>query len=254
MFRAIVFLSVYLFVTFSVAQETLKVAVGATDYPPYYFKDNDSNKYIGISVEVCQIVAKRLGYNLTFKSYPFARVLEILKNGSADLVCNLFNTPKRSQLTIFTGVPHTFESVSLFVKYGSSVHWDGLNLKQLENYSFGGVRGYSFGKAYDQSTTLNKQVATDEKSQIRMLLANRFDIALGNKPTVLYHAKKLKIEDQLTFLSPILSEWPVYIGISRKRADANRIASLFTQEIVKLRASDDYQQLLKKYALDTPLY
>jgi ABC-type amino acid transport substrate-binding protein len=228
----------------------LKVAVGKTDYPPFYFQENASGPMLGISMEACEIVAKRLGHTLKYDRYPFARVVNSLDNGSADMVCNFFNTPARAAVVVFTSVPHVYESAFLFVKVGKNVDWKGGSLQQLSKYTFGGIRGYSFGQEYDTATYLQKDEATDEVSQIKMLLADRFDIGVGNKAALLVQAKALGVDKDLVFLEPVIAVGPVYMAFSKKLPDAQQLAADFSREIAKLRDTPEYKKILKKYGFD----
>ncbi|MCX4025832.1 transporter substrate-binding domain-containing protein [Endozoicomonas sp. SM1973] len=222
------------------------------DYPPYYFQD-DQNSIRGISAEVAQVLAKQLGHKLVYKRYPFGRVVLYLQTGKADMVCQFFNTPDRAKAAIYTGVPHVFESAWMFIKKGNKISYQK-DLKQLQNYRFGGVIGYSFGKAYDTADYLNKQHAVSEQEQIKMLLAGRFDIALGTKQTIIYHAKKMQILDQIEFLTPTLADSPVYMAFSRARNDAYELATTFTEALVEYKKTAEYRQLLKKYHFEYPTF
>ncbi|WP_163835289.1 substrate-binding periplasmic protein [Spartinivicinus ruber] len=234
------------------AAKELKLALGMVDYPPYYFQD-DQDTIRGISAETAQKLAKQLNHKIIFKRYPFGRVVLYLQTGEADMVCQFFNTPDRAKAVIYTGVPHAFESAWMFIKKGSNINYQN-NLQELSNYRFGGVIGYSFGKAYDTANYLNKQNAVSEQEQIKMLLAGRFDIALGTKPTIIYHAKRMQVLDQIEFLTPTLADSPVYMAFSRARDDAYELAAKFTEALVEYKKTDEYRQLLKKYHFEYPKF
>jgi polar amino acid transport system substrate-binding protein len=230
----------------------LRVAVGEADYPPFYYQETRDGPYLGISMEVCQRIAKRLGHTLKFERYPFARLVSSLQIGSADMVCNFFNTPERAKIAIFADVPSAYESAQIFVKKGRSIHWDGGSLQQLSRYSFGGIRGYSFGQEYDTAQNLNKTNATDEKLQIKMLLADRFDIGIGSKAAILFHARQLGVQDQLVFLDPLLVDAPVFMAFSKLRPDAAQLAADFSRELDIFEKTPEYLALLQKYDMTMP--
>jgi len=230
----------------------LRVAVGEADYPPYYYQERTDGPYLGISMEVCQAIASRMGYHLAFARVPFARLIASLQSGRADMVCNFFNTPERAKIAAFASVPSAYETAQLFVKKGSPIAWKGGSLQQLATYRFGGITGYSFGQEYDSATNLDKTYAADEDMQIRMLLADRFDIGIGSKPAILFHARRMGVEDRLVFMEPLLVNAPVFMAFSKHRADADKLASDFSQELANFEKTPKYHALLRKYDLAVP--
>jgi len=232
-------------------EKNLIVGLGEKDYPPFYFvKDG---KYQGSSMEIAQTIAKRLGYKLVFKRYPWSRVLTYLEQGKIDMVLHFFNTAKRAPSVIYTGVPHIFESSYLFVKTKSIISFSG-ELEKMRTYKFSNVRGYSHGVQYDSSDYLKKETVNSEINLIRMLTINRFDIAVGNKPTILMYAKKYNLTNKIKFLSPPVDEAPSYMAFSRVNPNSKALASTFTEEIVAFKKTDEYRNILNKYDFSYPTF
>ncbi len=230
-------------------ENELIVALGEKDYPPFYFvKDG---KYQGSSLEIAQAVAKRLGYKLVFRRYPWPRVLFNLKHGDVDMVLHFFNTKERAASVIYTGVPHIFESSYLFVKTKSNIFYSG-DLEKMKAYVFSNVRGYSHGAQYDSASYLKKEIVASEVNLIRMLSTNRFDIAVGNKPTILMYAKQDDLNKKIKFLSPPIDKAPSYMAFSRIKANSKALAAAFTEEIVAFKKTDEYKNILKKYGFSYP--
>jgi len=244
--KIILFIFIFM-TTWSLAAKELVVGLADEDYPPFYFVKN--GKLQGSSLEITQIVAKKLGYKLIFRRYPWARVLENLKTGKIDLVVHLFKTAERATSVFYVGVPHIFETSGLFVPKGSPIQYTG-NLELLKTYKFANIRGYSHGKTYDSADYLNKNRVTSEVNLIRMLLAHRVDLGVGNKSVILWHAKKLKVADKIKFLTPALHDDPCYIAFSRIKPRAKALASAFTAELVRFKKTRQFKKIIKKYNFD----
>ena len=63
-------------------REHLNVAV--REAPPFAFKDEEGN-WVGITVDLWQAVAKKLGYAYDYKEYDLVGALEAIQDGRADL-------------------------------------------------------------------------------------------------------------------------------------------------------------------------
>ena len=252
--KKIFFLLLTIF-TFSLMANEKELIVGLSDkdYPPFYFvKDG---KPQGSSMEIAQTVAKRLGYNLVFKRYPWSRVLHYLESGDIDMVLHFFNTTKRAPIVIYTGVPHIFESSYLFVKTKSDISYSG-NLEKMKVYKFANVRGYSHGVQYDSANYLDKQIVTSEIDLIRMLTNNRFEIGICNKAAILMYAKQYDFDltKKIKFLYPPVDEAPIYMAFSRIKPNAKAFAAAFTEEIVAFKKMAEYRSILTKYGFSYPRF
>ncbi|MDO3386617.1 transporter substrate-binding domain-containing protein [Gilvimarinus sp. SDUM040013] len=232
----------------------LKAALADKDYPPFYFYDEVKQEYAGISIDICRAVAQSLGYDLTFVRMPFVRLLHDLSEGKADIACTLFNTSSRAPGITFTGVPHTFENISVFARNDRQAQAQKLDIENIKRYKIGGVRAYFYGKKFEDKGNFKKLEVNDEAQLIKVLLAKRIDYALGNKASILHQAREFGVADKLMFIEGSVYSGPIYIGFSRSRDDAHKLSAEFTKAIVRLRGSDEYQAILEHYQASTPLF
>lgn len=233
--------------------EPLVAAMGDKDYPPFYYYDAAEGRWAGISVEVCEAVAAELGFTLTYRRYPFTRMLQHVSSGQADIACTLFNTSQRAPGVTYTAVPHTFEDIWVFSRKDTA-NWDALDLDTLRKSRLGGVRAYFYGHSLEDDTSFRKLLVNNEEQLIKVLLGGRIDYALGNKPAIELQARALGVADQLRFLEPPVYQGPIFIAISRNREDALELASDFTQAITRFRETPEYATLLQKYGLERPRF
>lgn len=229
----------------------LIAAMADQDYPPYYYFDEQSGRWSGISVEVCEHIARELGYTLSYERYPFSRLLHLVSAGTADIACTLFNTAERAPGLVYTSVPHVFEDIWAFSRRGTP-GWDGLDVAWLRQFQLGGVRAYFYGKTFDDDGTFEKLMVNNEEQLIKVLLGGRIVYALGNKPAIELQARRLGVLDQLRFLEPPVYKGPIYIGISRSRDDALKLAADFTRSLVRFQATPEYRAILDRYGVEAP--
>jgi len=66
------------------ASEQKKLIVATKDAPPFAFKDEEGN-WTGITIELWEAVAKRLGYDYEYREYNLSGVLNAVAKGEADV-------------------------------------------------------------------------------------------------------------------------------------------------------------------------
>lgn len=241
------------FFSLVVRAEELVAAMADKDYPPFYYYDQTEERWAGISVDVCEHVASSLGYTLSYKRYPFVRLLQHVSLGNADIACTLFNTAQRAPGVTYTALPHAFESTWVFSRIDAA-DWDQLDIDWLKQFKLGGVRAYFYGKNLEDDDIFKKLLVNNEEQLIKVLLGGRIDYALGNKPSILHHATQMGVADQLRFMEPSVYQGPIYIAISRARDDAHKLAADFTRVVGEFRQSAAYAALIEQYGLEQPQF
>lgn len=228
----------------------LIAAIGELDYPPFYFTRDGA--LTGASHDIAQAVAGRAGYRLRFERFPWARLLRMLETGRADLSIHMFNTPERAAAAIMTSVPHVFENSTLFTRRGADpIGWTG-DIESLSGQLVGRVRGYSHGRAFDGSASMDRMDHANEATLIQVVVGGRLDLGIGNRPAILHHATALGLRDQIAFLGPDVDIGPCYFAISRAHPEAHEIAAAFTRATVDLLDTPEYGAILATYGFKKP--
>lgn len=78
------------------------IQVGITpSYPPFEYREN--NKIVGLDVDLIQMVAKELNWQIVFKELPFHDLIPALKNDQIDLAISAINMiPERKKYIDFS--------------------------------------------------------------------------------------------------------------------------------------------------------
>ena len=234
------------FFALPILAKELKVGIGISNYPPYYFVQDGELK--GPVIEITRHIVKELGHTLVFQAYPWPRVQSNLRLGGIDMVMMYFKTVQREQYAIYTDTPHIHDASYLFVNKHSKIEFYG-SINSVKNYRFGNVRGYSHGTEYDSASQITKSVAVDSNQLIRMLLKGRIDIGVGNKAVVSSHAKEKGVLDKIDFLSPAIEAEPAYFAFSKVKTDSKQLAEQFSIEIKKFIKTEKYHDILTAYGL-----
>ncbi|MDP7592188.1 MAG: transporter substrate-binding domain-containing protein [Litorilituus sp.] len=225
----------------------LTVAIDDSGYFPFNYQENGQMK--GFSIDILDYFKAHSKYDFEFIVRPWPRTLYGVAQGKIDLILTLFKTPKREQEYHFIDPYYGYEANQLFTLVGNKFEFNG-ELKQLQPYSIGTTRDYSYGEAFDQADYLNKLPALKEEVLLKLLLGNRVDLIIGNPLIFNRIISKKSLTSQIKVLEPYIATTPVHMALTKKREDSQEIQQIFEQLTQQLKASPYYQQLLDKYQLN----
>lgn len=194
-----------------------QIEIAYIDYPPYEFMEKGQAE--GVAVRVIREVLKRMKTDVKFVYLPWNRALQSVKEGKIDAIFTIIETAERKKFAEFISTPLIEESAALFVLKDSSISFDG-DLSKLKKYKIGAVRGFSYGKVFDNAMKGGiisvDNSAIDLKANINKLLGNRFDIMVGDSFSTTDMVKKMKATGKIRELKPIIQSIPTYIAFSKK--------------------------------------
>ena len=218
----------------------------STDYPPYYFEVDGSME--GLCVDIINETAKTLGITVVYRQYPWKRMLHYGKTGKVDAAMPLFRTLEREIFLYFFQNELAVEEKQFFIKKSRSIHYTG-DLHQLQPNLIGIVDDYSYGPAFDAADFLNKVLVKNDGHLLELFARDLFDLGLGNRQVILYHANRTGITDRILFLKSSVTKNPLYIGFSKAWKTLDK-ARAFSAALTTLKDSSFYVNLLKRYSLD----
>lgn len=113
----------------------LVVAAGQ-DSPPYYFVDNQG-RLKGWLVDLWQLWSEKTGIEILFKTAPFAKTIELVRDGDADVHAGLFYSEERDRF-----LDYLLPVVDVSTHYFHSKGILGINsLQDLIPYRIGVIQG-----------------------------------------------------------------------------------------------------------------
>ena len=112
---------------------TLRVVT--EDLPPYTFREND--EAYGYTVDLMQMMAKKVGFQFDIQFLPPHEVMKALKNNEAELTLNQGYSKKRAAYMLFGRYPFRVKAAIFSRTDRTDVH----NLKTLEGKTCAGPKG-----------------------------------------------------------------------------------------------------------------
>lgn len=163
------------------------------DYPPWE-KNVDGVPY-GINVDIVRALAARLGLEPRFVAYPFKRVLASLETGDIDLAGGLEYKPERAAYALYLE-PAYQKTMKVFIMPKGA----GTRLERYEDLRalrVGLRAGTKHFEPFDSDPKIVKVEANSVDQLFQMLLAGRFDVAIGGNIQLLYAAKAAGYADRI---------------------------------------------------------
>ncbi|UTH73250.1 ABC transporter substrate-binding protein [Chromobacterium sp. IIBBL 290-4] len=212
-------------------------------YPPYQYQDGAEVR--GFAADIVREAFRRMGVSIHIAIYPWGRALAMAQEGREDGIFTLFRTPEREARLDFCHEPLAAQTVSLFVRKGSPIHFNG-NLDELSAYRFGVVRSVNYGAAFDLALRQGRihvgETAASGEQNLDMLLANRFDILVSNRLGAWDIIKRRGVAAQVGELKPPLEDIPSYLAFARKPALAG-LRDRFDAALQAMRRDGAYARI-----------
>ncbi len=96
------------------APEKTLIVAGSTTWPPFEFAEGD--KYVGFDVDLANLLAKKIGYKVEYKSMGFDALIPALQTKQIDAIFSGMSiTEKRKEIVSFTD-PYYEEKTIIVVK------------------------------------------------------------------------------------------------------------------------------------------
>ncbi len=221
------------------------------DYPPHSFQENGEQK--GFWVDITLEAFKRMDQPVTIKSYPWARVIHMMKKGYADGVAGAYKTPERELFMDYPRQPITFGIISLFVLKDAPITFNG-NLKELSDYRFCVVRGFSYGKTFDDAVRNRtivqiREAPTIEENIKAFLVLGLKTILITEKYSCFYQLSRLNKVNAVRELPVKLGRIPIYIAFSKKRNHLAMVEPL-NKILESMHADGTINAIIGRYTRD----
>lgn len=195
-------------------------------WPPFRIDAPASpSGFSGIDIDLVAALEGRLGVAIEIQRRPWARALEMMKTGEADLITGIAFTAERAEYLAY--VPTSYYSVTpvFYTQKGKA----GL----LRSYAdlAGRSIGYSLNSAYfepfNSDTKLEKVGLATEEQILKVLSLGRTELAIGTDPNMSYDVGRLGYRDLLektAWQPPQKTE--LFLALSRRSAASSLVDAL----------------------------
>lgn len=182
-------------------------------WPP--FTHNVEDRVVGISVELIDEAARRLGVTVEYQELPWNRCLQYVRNGVAHAVVDAAAREEFVQGPTSLGI----YSDTLWVHSASAIE----SPEDLRNARIGLVDGYRYSdEIMDMIARLGMtpELSVDDPANLRKLAFRRTDAAIADLMGTLVYAREHRL--MIRPLYPPLSSDPLYLSFHAKYSDLQK--------------------------------
>ncbi|RED51600.1 substrate-binding periplasmic protein [Aestuariispira insulae] len=245
----LVFLTLILFSGVAFSSERLKVAM--FEFAPYEFSRD--GQVHGLSVEIVREVFNRSGQAYDLVLLPWSRALLYLEDGRVDALFTVLDNPERREFADFCDEPLIDETVSLFVRGGSPIRYEGL-VDTLAGQRFAVRQDFSYGLEYDGAVEagLIKPLlrVVNSKDLIQALIFDQVDVIIGDRYGIPYiyrlnfigHPRSKGIRK----LNEDLQVSPAYLAFSKKR-QRHQERDLFSKHLRDMKRDGTHAAIISRW-------
>ncbi|MCZ4280277.1 transporter substrate-binding domain-containing protein [Kiloniella laminariae] len=212
---------------------------------------NDAGRIQGIGVDVLSIALKeKMGLEVVYKSYPWARAQEEVRKGYADAFVTV-PTPVRLEYTVCSKEPLTVLEIGVYTYVDHPRRNELLQIKsyeELADFVLVEYRGNDWTR--NKADDLNVIWADTLAQTYRLLAAKRGDIVVRNNFNFDYFMKNSELRNQIEKMPGILASLPLHLCIG-KGSEYLSVLPAFDQAISELREEGIIEAIISEYGNGT---
>jgi polar amino acid transport system substrate-binding protein len=204
-------------------------------------------------------------YEIIATFYPWARTIAEAEAGNADILypeyfiepdapSDIFKFTKRlDHLALSEKIPGG--PIAFLKRRGEKDYYNG-NLLNLKGAAIGVVRGYQNTPEFDSLMDrhfFNIDEVTDDLANIRMLMAGRVDLIIGD-PSVIYYSvensdwpadEKIYILSSIEVIKPPIQYNYLYYAVSKKRPQWKQTLEMLNRTLNEFKKSGELYHLIE---------
>jgi polar amino acid transport system substrate-binding protein len=233
-----VFCAVLIFWGTAATGETFKIMT--EEYPPFNFMEE--GKLTGLSTEVVQQLAKKIGHPEKIEMLPWARAYGLIQQSDGQILFSMTRTEEREKMFKWVG-PIASNKWVFFAKKGSGITLGSLeDAKKVEKIgTYKDDAAESFIKA-EGFTNIDSVVNDDQN--VPKLMAGRINLWIVGELQGIHKAKAKGVADQLEKVLDV-KDTQLYIAFSKNTSDAE--VAKWQAALDAMKADGSYDALIMKY-------
>ena len=241
---------VMMIVAYTAESAPKKIKIVADPWCPYTC-DAKSDKP-GYLIDIVKAAFKGSAYEPEYEVVAWARALKDTRDGKFHAIAGTYEIDKEGLLM----GPSLGKSQSCF--YGKkATAWKYEGIPSLSKVSVGSVIGYTYDTAVDEYLEKNKDnpklvqmISGDSPlpQNLKKLEAGRIQILIENKSVIAWELTSTNSKQDVESKGCVDST-DVFVSFSAKHPEGKALVKAFEEGVKRIRASGEYDQILKKYGL-----
>lgn len=178
-------------------------------WPPYRIEAEEGLS--GIDIDLLQIIEDELEVQIEIQRRPFARALEMIRSGNADIIPGIAYTEDRDEYIRYSASSY---SVVQSVFYAHKDLAPRIRkYEDLYNYRIGYSLNSAYFEPFNSDEELSKLGLSTEAQALKMLELGRVDVIIGTNPNLAYDISRGNLSGELLQTAYVPEpNTPLYLG------------------------------------------
>jgi len=215
--------------------------ITACDYPPYEFEHPDGDKR-GFDVEVVEEAFRRVGLPAVFEFYPWARALQMTKDGEVTALLSCVDTLERRSFLIMSEPISASTRIFLVRK-----EYDGPSFTSYENLgglNIGAVKGYvSSGDLTRHG--IQHDLSVTDAAALKKLAKGRIDVLNTTLERSQYLIDRLDMKGRFKWFVQFKKDY--HLCFSKNRPGVKELIVRFNTVLKSIKEDGTYGRIHNKY-------
>lgn len=233
-------------VVFPLLADPAKLVMVTEVWAPYRMNDATSpSGFAGIDIDLMSALEAKLGVPIVIQRVPWARALEMMREGQADLITGIARTSEREVFMRFIPTSYSAVRPRFYAPKGKGA--TVRSYADLKGKSIGMSTNSSYFPEFDADASLGKMGLSTEEQILKVLALGRIDLAIGTDPNLSWDIARLGYKDKVerTSWQPEATT-PLYLAVSRK-TQASDLAGRIDAILAGLLSDGTMDRILAKY-------
>jgi polar amino acid transport system substrate-binding protein len=196
--------------------QNARIVMVIEHWPPFRIHDaSQPSGFRGIDIDLALKLSEALGISIEIQRHPWARAVEMVRSGQADMISGIAYTPEREAFLYYVPVSYYTAQPVFYTQKGKG------HLIQSYEDLYGPSVGYSISSAYfepfNSDSKINKVGLSTEVQLLHVLALERLQVIIGTDPNMSYEIARLGYRD---VLEPTVYQPPnsteLFVALSRK--------------------------------------
>jgi polar amino acid transport system substrate-binding protein len=226
--------------------QNTRIIVVTEHWPPFRINDENSpTGFRGIDIDITHKLSDALGIPIEIQRHPWARSLEQMRSGQADMITGIAHTPERETFMYYIPVSYYAVRPVFYAQKGK-----GHLIRSYQDLHGPSV-GYSLNSAYfklfDSDSQIKKVGLSTEIQLLQVLALGRMDVTIGTEPNISYDISRLgyrNILEPTDYQPPDKTD--LFIALSRK-SPAMALAQKIEAALVQMIKNGTIDEIINTY-------
>jgi len=199
-------------------------------WPPWEVAHDTEKEKVssGVAIKLIDEIMRRMGLPVLYVTVPWKRALKELRQGKSDIIPMVARNAERERYMLFTSAIYE-DPMLLAYSVDKLEHFEWSGWQDLEGYTFQLVRGYTYGKAWDNAVKKHNfqvSMSTSDEQSVQMLAGGRIDLI----PLFFVAGTQILAENNLSekirFALKPIRKTILHFGISKKSFLSGRMSEI----------------------------